>query len=107
VQDPEYFKTVHMGGSGRAKEEEEDKLREHSLWKSKLVVVDPVMRTTLPTRQKTSQVDRAKHILHDPPQKKGFKVAHLPPAPYSMFLGEPRAEQGGISGGTLMRETKV
>ncbi|GAX72591.1 hypothetical protein CEUSTIGMA_g47.t1 [Chlamydomonas eustigma] len=104
-QDPEYFKTVHLGGTGRAKEEEEDKLKERSVWKSKLVVSDPVVRATLPTRHKTAQVDRSKHILHDPPKKKGFKAAHVPPAPYSMFLAEPHVQQG-LVGGSLMRETK-
>ena len=40
-QDPEYFKTVHLGGSGRAQEEAEDREREKSTWKSKLVSLNP------------------------------------------------------------------
>ena len=41
--------------------------------------------------------------LQDPPKKKGFKMVHVPPAPYSMFLNEPHVEAAGIA----MRDTKV
>ncbi len=40
------------------------------------------MRTTLPLRPKPTQTDRVQHILHDAPKKKGFAIAHVPPAPY-------------------------
>ena len=41
----------------------------------------------------------------DPPLKKGFKLAHVAPAPYSMFLTEPHVEAG--PGGVGLRDTKV
>ena len=41
----------------------------------------------------------------DPPLKKGFKIAHVAPAPYSMFLTEPHVEAG--PGGVGLRDTKV
>ena len=43
--------------------------------------------------------------LQDPPLKKGFKLAHVAPAPYSMFLTEPHVEAG--PGGVGLRDTKV
>ncbi len=51
-------------------------------WTRKLVVDEPIMRTTLPIRAKPSQTDRLSHILCDPPKKKGFAIAHVPPPPY-------------------------
>ena len=35
-QDVSFFKTVHSGGTGRAKEEAEDKAREKAEWKAKV-----------------------------------------------------------------------
>ena len=62
-QTADYFKTVHAGGVGRAAEEAEDREREKSEWKSKLVVDDPVLRATLPIKPKPSQTDRMTHLL--------------------------------------------
>jgi len=89
-QDPAYWKTVHLGGEGRAKEEADRKAGEKAEWTRKLVVEDPVMRVTLPLRPRPTQTDRVAHILADlPPKKKGFAVSHVDPAPYSMHLSEP------------------
>jgi len=45
------------------------------------------------------------NAYQDPPKKKGFKMVHVAPAPYSMFLTEPHIEAG--MGGGAMRDTKV
>ncbi len=39
----------------------------------------------------------------DPPKKKGFKMAHVLPAPYSMFSNQPYVQAGP---GTLTRDSR-
>jgi len=88
--DTNFFKTVFTSGAGRAKEEADIKAAEKAAWAAKVVGKTPVMHVTIPSRgDLPAQTDRVKHLLVDPPAKKGFKLAHVPPAPYSMYKGDP------------------
>ncbi|EFJ51584.1 hypothetical protein VOLCADRAFT_87751 [Volvox carteri f. nagariensis] len=59
-------------------------------WRRRLVVADPVMRTTLPQKPaKPAQTDRLAPLLHGDPIKKGFKISHAPPAPINSQLAIP------------------
>ncbi len=61
---PEFFHTVFLGGEGKLKEEAEVVRREQEDWARRVVVADPVIRTTLPQRRsKPAQTDRVSHIL--------------------------------------------
>ena len=84
-KNPEYFKTVHIGGAGREKEEEATKRAEREAWENKVVVEDKVMRLTLPRTDRVCQVDRLNIMLQGQPKKKSFKDTHVPPPPLSIF----------------------
>eukprot|EP00967_Tisochrysis_lutea_P005703 scaffold6773_cov20-Tisochrysis_lutea.AAC.1 len=58
-------------------------------WTKKLVVDDPVMRSTFPHRNKPTQEDRFSHILHDEPMKKSLQRSYVPPPPLSMYAEMP------------------
>ncbi|KAL6762514.1 hypothetical protein V8C86DRAFT_2518926 [Haematococcus lacustris] len=92
--DLSYWKTVHSTGSERQKEERERLAAEKAEWRRKLVG-EPVLHLALPQHSRPVQIDRMKHILHDEPVKKGFAIAHVPPAPYSVLATEPWKEEPG------------
>ncbi|GFR51407.1 hypothetical protein Agub_g13845, partial [Astrephomene gubernaculifera] len=85
-------------------------------WRRRLVVADPVMRTTLPQRPpRPAQADRFTPLLHDDPTKRGLKVSHAPAPPLNSDLDypwvDPRTRVGvagpaGERGGGGPREDK-
>ncbi|KAG2498371.1 hypothetical protein HYH03_003630 [Edaphochlamys debaryana] len=97
--DAEYWKTVHLGGVGREAELQATRRAEAEDWRRRLVVADPVMRTVLPQLPLTvAQADKLAPLLKDEPSKKGFKIAHVPPAPINAQLAVPWTDP--VSGGT-------
>jgi hypothetical protein len=83
---PDFFKTVHAGGAGREKEEEEVRRAEREEWEKRVVVEDKVMRVTLPRGpDKPNQVDKFSNMLIGEPKKKSFKDTNFPPPPFSIF----------------------
>lgn len=99
-----YFKTVHSGGEGRAKEEAETRLKEKEEWQKKVVVSDVHFKATIPRGpDKVAQVDKFKGILRDATTqvKSPSKIPLDPPPPLSIFTpSDTRQATQALSGDT-------
>jgi hypothetical protein len=73
-QDPNYTRSVFVGGDDAAAEEEADRIAEKEAWKSKVVVEDTSFKVGgFMIRDVPLQCERSKDILKDPPQTKDLK----------------------------------
>ncbi|KAK9808931.1 hypothetical protein WJX72_006568 [[Myrmecia] bisecta] len=86
--DPEFFKSMHLVGSGLEQEKEDARRKQEQAWQEKVVVQDINFHATLPVRSKPGQLDRVEPLLKDEPRKRAFQKTYMPPAPYSMFVEE-------------------
>jgi len=88
-QDPEYWRSVHVEGSGGERQRQQQKDKEITEWTSKLKVADPRLRThSKPVVANRSKLDRLEGILKDPPLKQSFRQLGLEEPPPSVLSKE-------------------
>eukprot|EP01138_Halocafeteria_seosinensis_P007955 gb/GECG01008128.1/.p1 GENE.gb/GECG01008128.1/~~gb/GECG01008128.1/.p1 ORF type:complete len:1317 (+),score=244.24 gb/GECG01008128.1/:1-3951(+) len=97
-QDPNFFKTVHIGGEGIEAERKAAQEAELKEWMDKLVVDDVVFKTHYQSG-KSNQIDKYKNILASEPKKRTLRQTYRTKrpdgtrggpeaAPVSIFLSE-------------------
>jgi hypothetical protein len=76
VTDPDYFRSVHLGGENQARIVQEALDKEKEEWKTKVIVDDIAFKVgKMNVRDRPIQSDKCSDILHDEPKRK--ELIHL------------------------------